>query len=75
MTPIVDGIKGKYGKRLRVERASMDKSDGKALARKHGVVGTPAILLLDNEGTRVNLLRGMLPRSLIEKAVEDLIAQ
>lgn len=73
MTPIVDGIKRKYRGRLNVVYVSMDHTDGKELARKHGVVGTPTILLLDSEGHPVNVLRGFLPVPLVERAVEDLV--
>jgi thioredoxin-like negative regulator of GroEL len=68
-----DGIKREYRRRLDVVYVSMDERGGKELAREYGVVGTPTILLLDGEGNRVNMLRGSLPRSLIEQAVEDLV--
>jgi thioredoxin-related protein len=75
MNPIVDGIKQRYKRHIDVVYVSLDKSDGKKLAREHGVMGTPTFLLLDSEGNQVNVLRGSLPASVIEKAIEDLIAQ
>ena len=75
MTPIVNGIKRQYRGRLDVVYVSMDDRDGKELARQRGVVGTPTILLLDLEGNQVNVLRGSLPLSLIEQAVEDLVTR
>ncbi len=75
MTPIVNGIKREYRGRLNVVYVSMNQPAGKELAKQHGVVGTPTILLLDGEGARVNALRGLLPTSLIEQAVQDLLAQ
>ena len=75
MNPIVDGIAQKYKKHIDVVYVSVDKSDGKQLARESGVIGTPTFLLLDSEGVQVNVLRGSLPATVIEKAIEDLIAQ
>jgi thioredoxin-related protein len=75
VTPIVDGIRREYRGRLNVVYVSIDRSDGKELAREYGVVGTPTILLLDSEGNQVNVLRGSFPPSLVEQAVEDLLAR
>ena len=75
MTPIVDGIKREYRRRLDVVYVSMDERGGKELAREYGVVGTPTILLLDSEGNQVSVLRGSLAQPLIEQAVEDLVVQ
>jgi thioredoxin-related protein len=52
----------------------MDRADGKEIAAKYGVVGTPTLLLLDSEGNRVSVLRGSLARVQIEQAIEDLLA-
>lgn len=75
MNPIVDGIEQKYKRHIDVIYVSVDESEGKELAREYGVIGTPTFLLLDSEGTQVNVLRGSLPAPVIEKAIEDLIAQ
>jgi thioredoxin-related protein len=75
VTPIVDGIKREYRRRLDVVYVSMDERGGKELAREYGVVGTPTILLLDSEGNQVNVLRGSLVQPLIERAVGDLVVQ
>ena len=71
----MNGIKREYRGRLNVVYASLDHTDGRKLAKQHDIVGTPTILLLDVEGNRVNVLRGALPASLIEGAVEELLAQ
>ena len=71
----MDGIRREYRGRLNVVYVSIDRSDGKESAREYGIVGTPTILLLDSEGNQVNVLRGSLPPSLIERAVEDLLAR
>jgi len=75
MNPIVDGIRQKYSRQLNVVYVSMDQSDGKELARQQGVFGTPTFLLLNSEGNQVSILRGSLPAPVIEKAIEDLMAQ
>ncbi len=75
MNPIVDGIRQKYRKQLNVVYVSLDRSDGKKLAKQYGVFGTPTFLLLDSEGNQVNILRGSLPLPVLEQAIEDLIAQ
>jgi thioredoxin-related protein len=71
----VDGLKREYRGRLNVVYASMDRADGKELAKEYGIVGTPTLLLLDSEGNQVNVLRGALPAPLIEQAIADLVAQ
>ena len=75
MNPIVDGIEQQYRRHIDVVYVSVDESEGKELAREYGVIGTPTFLLLDSEGNQVNILRGSLPAPVIEKAIEDLIAQ
>ncbi len=75
MNPIVDGIEQKYRRHIDVVYVSVDESEGKELAREYGVIGTPTFLLLDSEGTQVNVLRGSLPAPVIEQAIEGLIAQ
>ena len=75
MTPIVDGIRREYRGQLNVVYAGMDRVDGKRLAEEYGFVGTPTLLLLDSQGNQVNRLQGLLPPSLIEQAVENLLAQ
>ncbi len=75
MNPIVDGIEQKYKSQVEVVYVSVDESDGKKLARESGVMGTPTFLLLGSEGAQVNVLRGSFPAPVIEKAIEDLIAQ
>jgi thioredoxin-like negative regulator of GroEL len=75
MTPIVDGVRRKYRGEIRVIYVSLDQREGKALAKEHGVVGTPTLLFLDSEGDQVNVLRGSFPSAVLEQAVEDLLAR
>lgn len=71
----MDGIKREYRGQLNVVYVDIDRADGKELAKEHGVMGTPTLLLLDDEGNQVNVLRGSLPPPVIKQAIEDLIAQ
>ena len=71
----MDGLKREYRGQLNVVYVSMDRADGKEVAREHGIIGTPTLLLLDSEGNRVSVLRGSLAPSQIEQAVEDLLAR
>ena len=71
----MDGIRREYRGQLDVVYVNIVRADGKELAKQHGVVGTPTILLLNSEGDRMNMLRGALPQSMIEQAVEDLLAR
>ena len=75
MNPIVDGIEQKYKRHIDLVYVRVDETDGKELAREYGVMGTPTFLLLDSDGTQVSILRGSLPAPVIEKAIEELIAQ
>ena len=67
----MNGIKREYRRRLNVVYVSMDRPAGEELAKQHGVVGTPTILLLDGEGGRVNVLRSLIPPSLITSAASS----
>lgn len=71
----MDGIKREYRGQLNVVYVDIVQADGKQLAKQHGVVGTLTILLLNNEGDQINMLRGIFPPSVIEQAVEDLLAR
>ena len=54
---------------------SMDREKGQELAKQYGVIGTPTLLFLDSEDNQVNMLRGAFPSSIIEQAIEDLLAR
>jgi thioredoxin-like negative regulator of GroEL len=75
MTPIVNGIKREYGRRLNVIYVSIDRPDGKEVAKQYGIVGAPTILLLDGEGNQADVLQGTFPPPLIEQAIKDRVAQ
>ena len=75
MTPIVNGIRSDYKRQLNFTYASLDEESGQGLAKQHGVEGYPLVLLLDSEGNNVNVIRGVFPRTVLEAAVDDLLAQ
>ncbi|MFQ5857797.1 MAG: hypothetical protein ACE5LU_19505 [Anaerolineae bacterium] len=74
MTPIVNGIRSDYRRKLNFVYASMNEQSGKDLARQHEVWGYPIVLLLDSEGNKANIIRGVVPRAVLEKAIDDLLA-
>ncbi len=71
----MDGIKREYRGQLYVVYLDINRTRGKELAKEYGLMGTPTLLLLDSEGNQVNVLRGLLSRSALERAVDDLLAQ
>lgn len=73
MKPIVDQIKSAHRGELKVVYATLEDEEGKQLADQHGILGFPVVLLLDAEGERANLLRGVVPQPALERAVLDLI--
>lgn len=75
MTPVVDELRQEYGRQLHVVYAEVDQRDGKNLASQHGIIGYPTILLLDREGERAGLLRGVVPRPSLEKVIDDLLRE
>ena len=74
MKPIVDQIKSAHRGELEVVYATLEDEEGKQLADQHGILGFPVVLLLDAEGGRANLLRGVVPQPALEQAVADLIS-
>lgn len=73
MTPIVNEMEETYRKQLNFIYAELEQQQGKELARHHGIIGYPAVLLLDGEDERVNLFHGVIPRQVLEQAIEDLL--
>ena len=75
MTPVVDEIRRKYGRQVDFVYVNVSQDEGERIAREHGVIGTPTLLLLDSEGRQTNVLRGTLPKSVIEQAANDLVVE
>ena len=74
MNPIVDEVKREYGRKVHFEYVSMDDKSGKDRATEMGVIGYPNLLLLDSEGKRFALLKGVVPQATLEKSLDDLLA-
>ena len=75
MTPLVDEIRDAYGSRLTVVYATIDEPEGKELAHRHGIIGYPTMLLLNSDGEEVGVLRGVVPKTVLEKMVDELLDQ
>lgn len=75
MTPIVNGIRSDYRWKLNLVYASVEQQSGQDLARQYGIYGYPIFLFLDSEGNKVNVIRGAVPRVVLEKAIDDLLAE
>ena len=73
--PIVNGIEHEYRGQLNVLYVSMDEEEGQTVARGYGVIGTPTILLLDDQGEQINVVRGVVAQVQLEQLVEDLLAR
>jgi thiol-disulfide isomerase/thioredoxin len=73
MNPIVDEVKSEYGRKVRFEYVSMDDKSGKDRATELGIIGYPNILILDSEGERFSLLKGVVPQATIVKTLDDLL--
>ena len=75
MNPIVDEVKGSFGRKINFVYVEMHTAEGKTEARKEGVMGTPTFLLLDGEGERVYMLQGVYPRAVLERHLDELLAR
>jgi thioredoxin-related protein len=73
MNPIVDEVKGDYGRKVKFEYVSMDDKSGKDKATEYGVIGYPNILILDSTGEEFSLLKGVMPKASIEKALDGVL--
>jgi thiol:disulfide interchange protein len=74
MSPIVNEARKQYRGKVNYVDANLDQPSAKELAKEHGMIGYPILLFLDSEGNRFNVLRGVLPLSVVEQAFEDVIA-
>ncbi len=73
MTPIVNGIRGDYKRQLNFVYACLDEQSGREVAAQQQVEGYPLILLLDSKGNKVNVIRGVYPRAVLAKVIDDLL--
>jgi thiol-disulfide isomerase/thioredoxin len=72
LTPVIDEIRRKHRRQVDFVYVNVSQDEGERLGREYGVIDTPTLLLLDSEGHRTNIMRGTFPKSVIEKAVQDL---
>lgn len=75
MSPVVADIRRRYRGRLEVVYVNLDREEGESVARQYSVVSTPTLLLLDGDGRQISVLRGTLPRTVIEQAIRDSVAR
>jgi thioredoxin-like negative regulator of GroEL len=71
--PIVNGIEREYRAQLNVVYVSMDEQEGVDVARDLGIMGTPTILLLDEKGEQINVIRGVPAETQVIQLIEALI--
>ena len=69
----MNGIEREYRAQLNVVYVSMDEQEGVDVARDLGIMGTPTILLLDEKGEQVNVIRGVPAETQVIQLIEALI--
>ena len=75
MNPIVDGLKGSYGRQVRFVHVDVATPNGKEQARQFGSMGTPVFMFFDKHGEQVYMIQGEQPRAVLEQALEAIIAR
>jgi thioredoxin-like negative regulator of GroEL len=75
MEPIVDGLEKKYSGDFSIKRVNADKSAGKKLARKYGIIGQPNFVLFDQDGNQVRKLMGAQSAETFEREIERILAE
>ena len=69
----MNGIEREYRAQLNVVYVSMDEQEGVDVARDLGIMGTPTILLLDEKGEQINVIRGVPAETQVIQLIEALI--
>lgn len=72
MAPVVKAAERNCAGQVSVRRVEVDDAAGRALARRHGVVGVPTFLFLDSAGAEVARLVGEQPLKQIEQSLQVL---
>ena len=75
MNPIVDGLKGSYGRQVSFVHIDITTPHGKEQARQFGAMGTPTFMFFDKNGEQVYMIQGEQPRAVLEQALEAIIAR
>ncbi len=75
MTPIVNRLKGEYGKDMEFKAINVSKSSGKDLARNYGVIGQPTFIIFDRSGEQVKKLIGAQDRAVFVHEIERILGE
>ncbi len=75
MEPIVNGLEKKYSGQFKVERANIDTTPGKKLARQYGIIGQPTIIMFDSSGQEVRRLIGEHTAERLQQEIERILAE
>lgn len=68
--PVVEEMATTYAGKLKVGKLNVD--DHPAIAQRYGITGIPALLFF-NAGERVDTVVGAVPKSVLQKHIDDVI--
>ncbi len=71
----MDGLGKKYSGDFSIKRVDADKSQGKKLARKYGVIGQPTYVLFDSDGKQVRKLMGAQSVETFAREIERILGE
>ena len=74
MRPVVSALKSKYQDRVDFIVVDVGTSEGLAVAREYRITATPTYLFITEDGFTMGSLRGRQDGSVMEDAVEALLA-
>ena len=75
MNPIVDEVRREYGGKISFEYVNMDDRSGREKATELGIIGYPNLLLLDSKGNEYRVLKGVVPKEALARALDELLAR
>jgi len=74
MVPVIESVRATCaGEGLRVEKIDLSRPGNLQIARQMGVVGTPTLVLLDEEGKEVSRLVGVQELETVQRAIAVLM--
>lgn len=71
----MNGLEEKYAGEFTVARVNVGNSAGKALARQHGCIGTPAFVIFDRTGEQIRRLQGAQSTITFEQDIDRILAE
>ena len=71
----MDGVETQYKGQVKFIRVDMATQEGKDLAGKYYVFGTPVVIFFDEEGEEVNRLMGYHSAESLAEAIDDFLGQ